>query len=101
MQSHGKAAERLVGERLPAALPADAFHLYPNAEWLGPMRDGGPPRDGEADLVIVHAEHGIFVIEVKSGIRSRIDAHLQERASTQRSAGPGPARPRPLSGRAR
>ena len=74
MESHGKAAERLVAERLRAALPADAFHLYPNAEWLGPMRDGGPPRDGEADLVIVHAEHGILVLEVKSGIPSRDDA---------------------------
>jgi hypothetical protein len=35
------------------------------------MRDGGPPRDGEADLVIVHADHGILVLEVKSGIPSR------------------------------
>jgi hypothetical protein len=71
MESHGKAAERLVVERVRAALPADAFHLYPNAEWLGPMRDGGPPRDGEADLVIVHTDHGILVLEVKSGIPSR------------------------------
>jgi AAA domain/UvrD-like helicase C-terminal domain/Nuclease-related domain len=71
VETHGKAAERLVAERLRAALPADAFHLYPNAGWLGPMRDGGPPRDGEADLVIVHAEHGILVLEVKSGILSR------------------------------
>ena len=71
MQSHGKAAERLVVERVRAALPADTYHLYPNAEWLGSMRDGGPPRDGEADLVIVHAEHGVLVLEVKSGIPSR------------------------------
>jgi hypothetical protein len=71
VEPHGKAAERLVGERLRAALPAEAFHLYPNAEWLGSMRDGGPPRDGEADLVIVHADHGILVLEVKSGIPSR------------------------------
>jgi hypothetical protein len=71
VESHGKAAERFVVERARAALPADAFHLYPNAEWLGPMRDGGPPRDGEADLVIVHADHGILVLEVKSGIPSR------------------------------
>ena len=71
MQSHGKAAERFVIERIRAALPADAFHLYPNAEWLGSMREGGPPRDGEADLVIVHAEHGILVLEVKSGVPSR------------------------------
>ncbi|HEY5277820.1 MAG TPA: ATP-binding domain-containing protein [Coriobacteriia bacterium] len=71
MESHGKAAERLVLDRVRAALPADAFHLYPNAEWLGSMRDGGPPRDGEADLVIVHADHGILVLEVKSGVPSR------------------------------
>jgi hypothetical protein len=71
MESHGKAAERLVVERLRAALPADAFHLYPNAEWLGSMRDGGPARDGEADLVIVHEELGILVLETKSGTPSR------------------------------
>jgi len=71
VETHGKAAERLVSDRVRAALPADAFGLYPNAEWLGPMRDGGPPRDGEADLVIVHADHGILVLEVKSGIPSR------------------------------
>jgi hypothetical protein len=71
VESRGKAAERLVAERVRAALPADAFGLYPNAEWLGPMRDDGPPRDGEADLVIVHPEHGILVLEVKSGTPSR------------------------------
>jgi hypothetical protein len=71
VELHGKAAERLVVERVRAALPADAYGLYPNAEWLGSMRDGGPPRDGEADLVIVHAEHGILVLEVKSGTPSR------------------------------
>jgi AAA domain/Nuclease-related domain/UvrD-like helicase C-terminal domain len=71
LESHGKAAERLVSDRLRVALPADAFHLYPNAEWLGSMRDGGPPRDGEADLVIVHADYGVLVLEVKSGVPSR------------------------------
>ena len=35
MESHGKAAERVVAERVGAALPADAYHPYPNAEWLG------------------------------------------------------------------
>lgn len=29
VESCGKAAERLVAERIRAALPADAFHLYP------------------------------------------------------------------------
>jgi hypothetical protein len=71
VESHGKAAERVVVERLRAALPSPEFRLYPNAEWLGPMRDGGPARDGEADLVVVHEEMGILVLEVKSGTPSR------------------------------
>jgi hypothetical protein len=71
VESHGKAAERLVSDRVRAALSADAFGLYPNAEWLGSMRDGGPPRDGETDLVIVHADYGVLVLEVKSGVPSR------------------------------
>ena len=70
-ESHGKAAERLVVQRLRAALPSTEFRLYPNAEWLGPMRDGGPARDGEADLVVVHEENGLLVLEVKSGAPSR------------------------------
>jgi hypothetical protein len=71
MESHGRTAERLVTERVRTALPADAFRLYPNAEWLGSMREGGPPRDGEADLVVVHPDRGILVLEVKSGVPSR------------------------------
>ena len=74
MESRGNAAERVVAERVRAALPADAFRVYANASWLGPMRDGGPPRDGEADLVIVHEDHGILVLEVKSGSPSRDSA---------------------------
>lgn len=58
MESHGKAAERVVVERMRAALPSPEFHLYPNAEWLGAMRNGGPARDGETDLVVVHEEMG-------------------------------------------
>jgi hypothetical protein len=71
VEPHGKVPEHVVAERLRAALPSPEFHLYPNAEWLGPMRDGGPPRDGEADLVVVHEEMGILVLEVKSGAPSR------------------------------
>jgi len=71
VDSHGKAAERVVFERLRAALPSPECRLYANAEWLGPMREGGPARDGEADLVIVHEEMGILVLEVKSGAPSR------------------------------
>jgi hypothetical protein len=41
-----------------AAAEAAAFGLYPNAEWLGSMRDGGPPRDGEADLDLASLSRG-------------------------------------------
>ena len=67
MESHGKAAEHRVAEALRAALPSPEYRLYPNVEWLGPMREGGPARDGEADLVVVNEETGILVLEVKSG----------------------------------
>ena len=68
--TRGEDAERLVIERLRAALPAE-YHLYPNVEWTGPMRDGGPAEDGEADLVIAHPEHGLLVLEVKDGEPTR------------------------------
>ena len=71
MESRGEAAERIVAERVRAALPSAECRLYPKAEWLGPMRDGGPARDGEADLVIVHEDLGLLVVEVKSGAPSR------------------------------
>ena len=71
MGPHGQAAERLVFERVRTALPAVDFNVYANAEWLGPMREGGPARDGEADLVIVHEDRGILVLEVKSGAPTR------------------------------
>jgi len=68
--TRGEEAERRVEERLREALPP-AYHLYPNVNWTGPMRDHGPAEDGEADLVIAHPEHGILVLEVKAGEPSR------------------------------
>jgi hypothetical protein len=64
--TRGEDAERRVHERLREALPA-AYRLYPNVAWTGPMRDGGPAEDGEADLVIAHPDGGILVLEVKAG----------------------------------
>lgn len=66
----GEDAERLVHERLRAALPPE-YRLYPNVNWTGPMRDRGPAEDGEADLVLAHPDHGILVLEVKAGVPSR------------------------------
>ncbi len=70
--SRGEDAERLVEERLRAALPSPEYRLYVNVNWTGPVRDYGPARDGEADAVITHPEHGLLVLEVKSG-EPRID----------------------------
>jgi hypothetical protein len=63
----GDAAERLVHARLRTTLPADEFHLFPNVRWCGPSRPGLPAYDGEADLVIAHADFGLLTVEVKSG----------------------------------
>ncbi len=68
--TRGEAAERRVSEELREALPPD-YRVYPNVAWTGPMRDGGPAEDGEADLVIAHPDHGILVLEVKAGEPSR------------------------------
>ena len=40
----------------------------------GRTRTHGPAHDGEADIVIVHPDHGLLVIEVKAGEPGR-DAH--------------------------
>ena len=70
--SRGEEAERLVEERLRAALPGPAYRIYVNVNWTGPVKDYGAARDGEADAVITHPEHGLLVLEVKSG-EPRID----------------------------
>lgn len=69
----GVAAERLVQERIAAALP-DGARLYANVRFVARTRSHGPAHDGEADLVLVHPDNGLLVFEVKSGTPSR-DAH--------------------------
>ena len=66
----GDRAERIAEERIRAALPAEA-RCYANVRFVARTRPTGPAHDGEADLVIVHPEHGLLVIEVKSGEPSR------------------------------
>lgn len=68
--TRGEAADILVYSRLRDALPPE-YHLYPNVRWVGRTRPFGPARDGEADLVIVHPDGGLLVIEVKDGRPSR------------------------------
>ena len=66
----GDRAERIAEERIRAALPADA-RCYANVRFIARTRPTGPAHDGEADLVVVHPEHGLLVIEVKAGEPSR------------------------------
>jgi hypothetical protein len=63
----GEQAEREVEERLRAALPEPEYRIYVNVNWTGPVWERGPARDGEADAVITHPEHGLLVLEVKAG----------------------------------
>ena len=65
----GERAERFVEERLRAALPETA-RLYANVNFTAKTREHGPAHDGEADIVIVHPDYGLLVIEVKSGAPS-------------------------------
>jgi len=59
--------ERQVEERLRAVL-APHERLYPNVRWIAASRPGGPPRNGECDLVVVAGDRGmLLVIETKSG----------------------------------
>ena len=57
-------AERRVFERLRDETSEDivAFH---SVAWLVPSR--GRPRQGEADFVVAHPEHGVLALEVKGG----------------------------------
>ncbi len=65
-ETRGQAAERRVLDDLRGALPPE-YRIYPNVRWCAKTRRDGPAHDGEADLVIVHPDHGLLVIEVKSG----------------------------------
>ncbi len=66
----GERAERTAEERVRAALP-EGVRCLANVRFIARTRANGPAHDGEADLVVVHPEHGILVIEVKAGEPSR------------------------------
>lgn len=60
-------SERAVYEALRGLPPGFVvLHSFP---WLRPTRDlaGEPLREGEADFVVLHAERGLLVLEVKGG----------------------------------
>jgi Nuclease-related domain len=62
----GGRAEPFVEAQLRAALPGGA-RLFASVPILTRTRPTGPAHDGEADIVIVHPEHGLLVIEAKAG----------------------------------
>ena len=49
----------------------EGARLYPGVAFVARTRHGGPAHDGEADLVLLHAEHGLLVIETKAGEPTR------------------------------
>jgi hypothetical protein len=68
--SKGQDAERLVFERLRAALPSE-YRLGPDVRRvLGPTDRGGK-RDTEATLFLAHADKGLLVLEIEAGQISR------------------------------
>ena len=71
--TQGQGAERLVADRLRAALPPE-YRLFENVAWLGRTAPERGLRDGEADIVVAHPDRGFLVFEVKSGEIQR-DAH--------------------------
>ena len=64
----GSRTERHVHDLLRGALGPE-YVLFPNVAWI--VRDHGVDREGEADLVIAHADRGFLTIEIKAGPVSR------------------------------
>jgi len=60
-----RSGERKVFEALRAQLD-DSWYVFGNLSWVRP-RPGGGIFQGEADAVVMHADHGILVLEVKGG----------------------------------
>src|SRR6266566_998696 len=71
--TQGHLAERLVTDRLRAALTPD-YRLFSNVAWIGRTGANRGLRDGEADIVLAHPDRGFLVFEVKSGEIAR-DGH--------------------------
>jgi hypothetical protein len=66
LASLGEQAEQRTAATIHTALP-DGARLYENVRFVARPRADKPAHDGEADLVIVHPEHGLLVIETKAG----------------------------------
>jgi len=77
----GRPGERLVEARVRAALQTSTpnVDVYANVRWLAATWPGGPPRDGETDLLVVYSEYGILAIDVKDGTVSTLLRRRVER----------------------
>jgi hypothetical protein len=63
----GLSSESKVLTRLREAVVGADYRLYPNIRWLSKPDVHSPARDGETDLLIVHPERGLLVVETKGG----------------------------------
>jgi hypothetical protein len=61
--TQGTTAERLVADRVRAALPPD-YRLFSNVAWLARTAANRGLRDGEADIEFAHPDPGFLVFEV-------------------------------------
>lgn len=64
--AHG--SERAVARALLASL-GDGWTVFHSYSWLRPTRShkSTPLREGEADFVLIHPQHGLLIVEVKGG----------------------------------
>ena len=62
----GRQAECVMYEALLETLP-DEYSVFGWVSWVSRKPSSGA-RDGEADFVIAHPEHGLLVLEVKGGV---------------------------------
>ena len=79
----GLSAEVALYDALERSL-GEGFEVLHSVAWVAPTEDKRPVKDGEADFVIAHRDHGFLVLEVKGGV---IDYDPQENrwTSTSRS----------------
>lgn len=81
LQDDRRSAEIRVFEKITKEL-SDEWHAFYSRPWWGLNKSGGE-KDGEADFVLVHAELGILVLEIKGGQIS-YDESKDQWASTDR-----------------
>jgi hypothetical protein len=61
-------SEALIARALQERL-GPGFIVMHSLPWMDPARDDidAPPREGEADFLILHRQYGLLILEVKGG----------------------------------